>query len=298
MIGVFDSGFGGLTIMHALAEMPHRPDLVYLGDNARAPYGARPGKEIVEMTKQGAAFLFEQGCQLVVLGCNTAATIALRPLQQNWLPTFRAQFNHPINLLGIVVPTIEHATGTLWRAQDAHVTGDRFLEPAIPALASHQVIGLFATQRTVESRVYQIEIAKRRPDLGVLAQPCPELAGAIERGEERNLLREMIDEYVNAMCAQMDGRLPGRVILGCTHYPLVADLFAAALGPGVVIINQAQAVADSLASYLDYHIEYAQSPSAGRCRFTSTGFDRQALKLAESFWGSSIDFEMARLRAI
>ena len=293
MIGVFDSGFGGLTILRALQDLPGRPDLVYLGDNARAPYGPRSGREIVDLTREGSAFLFAQGCRLVVLGCNTAATIALRPLQQHWLPQFAAIQADPINLLGIVVPTIERATGQLW-ADNHHalIEGDR-----IP-LPSDQVIGLFATTRTVESQVFQIEIAKRRPDLTVIAQACPDLAGAIERGADRQALARLVATYVGALRATLGGRDPDRVILGCTHYPLVADLFAAHLGPNVTLIDQAHSVVPALTDYLGRHPEYRAPKSSGSVRFLTTGYDAGALGLAESFWGAPIRFEQVELSPV
>src|ERR1700755_194272 len=110
-IGVFDSGVGGLTVHHRLVERCPRADFVYLADQANAPYGGRPGEEIVDLTKAGCIRLFEDGATLVTLPCTTASTIALRRLQQTWLPGYRAALGRPVNILGIVVPTIEAATG-------------------------------------------------------------------------------------------------------------------------------------------------------------------------------------------
>jgi glutamate racemase len=149
-------------------------DLVYLADQANAPYGGLHGERIVELTRMGCERLFEAGCDLVVLGCNTASAIALRRLQQTWLPGFRkAHGGKPLNILGIIVPTIEAATGLPWTQ-----------EPESPPEKAEalEVLGIFATAGTVSSRVYEIEIDKRRGDLAVFAEPCPQLVPMIEAG--------------------------------------------------------------------------------------------------------------------
>src|SRR5262245_42157858 len=113
-IGVFDSGIGGLSVHHALVRQIPRADFIYLADQANTPYGVRPGEEIVELTKAGCVRLFDEGCSLVILACNTAAAIALRRLQQTWLPGYRRELGRPVNILGLIVPTIEAATGVDW----------------------------------------------------------------------------------------------------------------------------------------------------------------------------------------
>lgn len=275
MIGVFDSGFGGLTILRALTRLPL--DFVYFGDNARAPYGARPGVEIVDLTRSATERLFEMGCRLVIIACNTASAVALRRLQQQWLPHRRGP---RVNILGIVVPTIEKATGLAWAE-------------TVPRkdLQDRHEVAVFATARTVESQVYSIEIAKRRPDIIVHQEACPGLASAIEAGADPAELRAMVTLHVDALAQRLDGRLPRRAILGCTHYPLVADFFAAALGPKVEIIDQPNAVASSLAAYLERHPEYVERPGRGACRFLSTGWQDAALAHAETFWGERLSFE-------
>src|SRR3954465_8514427 len=157
-IGVFDSGVGGLTVHHKLVERFPEADFVYLADQANTPYGGRPGEEIVELTKAGCVRLFAEGCDLVVLACNTAASVALRRLQQTWLPGYRKQLGRPVNILGIIVPTIEAATALPWE-HEAGRRGDK--------REQLDILVVFATPATVRSRVYEIEIDKRKQDLAV-----------------------------------------------------------------------------------------------------------------------------------
>ena len=152
-------------------------------------------------------------------------------------------------------------------------------------------IAVFATRRTVETACYPIEIRKRRPDLTVVQQACPDLAGAIERGAPRPEIRALVEQYVGELLRNI-GVAPDRVILGCTHYPLVADLFAAALPPGVRTIHQPDATAYALKFYLDRHPEYDASRT-GRRTFLSTGFPSEALPMIEKFWGGPLPFLQA-----
>lgn len=268
MIGVLDSGFGGLTVHHALIEALPERDFLYLGDNRNAPYGARPPIEVLNLTCAALERLFAEGCTLVVIACNTASVVALRWIQQQWLPVRRREDGIARNVIGIAVPTIEAATDGGWDAAG--------------------VIGVFATRRTVDSGVYPLEIHKRRPDLTVVQQACPDLAGSIERGAPRSHLRELVEQYVSELMAAA-GAAPESVILACTHYPLVADLFAAALPSGVRMINQPEAVARALCSYLARHPEYDESNGGAR-RFLSTGFSEEAIPLVERFWGGRVPF--------
>jgi glutamate racemase len=281
MIGVFDSGFGGLTVHRALiGSLPER-DFVYLGDNRNAPYGTKPPIDVLNLTCAGIERLFGEGCTLVILACNTASVVALRWIQQQWLPVRRREDGVARNVIGIVAPTVEAATGLNWHE-----------EAAAGAKATRSsTIAVFATRRTVETDCYAVEIRKRRPDINVVQQACPELAGAIEQGVPRGDLRALVEQYVRELRQTAD-RAPDCVILGCTHYPLVADLFAAALPCGVSIIHQPQATARALQSYLGRHPEYAAG-NAGRRVFLSTGFSSEALPLIEKFWGDAISFQQA-----
>lgn len=266
MIGVFDSGFGGLTVHRALIDALPERDFVYLGDNRNAPYGTRSPIEVLNLTCQALDRLFAEGCTLVVVACNTASTVALRWIQQQWLPVRRRQDGIARNVIGIVVPTIEAAEQAL----------------------QSSTIAVFATRRTVESDCYPIEICKRRPDIRVMQQACPDLAGSIERGSPRQQLRTLVERYVDELLNKVGGA-PDCVILGCTHYPLVADLFAAALPAGVPVIHQPEATARALRSYVERHPEYDGS-RGGRRVFLSTGFASEAMPLIERFWGDKVPF--------
>ena len=282
-IGVFDSGVGGLTVHHRLVERFPRADFVYLADQANAPYGGRSGEEIVELTKAGCIRLFDEGCDVVVLACNTAASVALRRLQQTWLPGYRRELGRPVNILGIVVPTIEAATGLPWE-HEAERRGDK--------VEKLDVLGVFSTPATARSRVYEIEIDKRRQDVAVFSEPCPELARMIEDGAPRDELAAVIAGHVKALTSRI-GRPPDRAILGCTHYEIVADLFQAALPVGTPLIRQPDATADALERYLGRHPEFDPGTTAAR-RFLTTGRPGAQHGLVETFWGGPLSFQSAQ----
>lgn len=281
-IGVFDSGVGGLTVHRALVDKLPVADFVFLGDQANMPYGGRPGEEIVDLTKQGCIRLFDEGCSLVVLACNTAAAIALRRLQQTWLPGYRAQLGRPVNVLGLIVPTIEAATGMPWE-QEVDRLSDK--------VERVDVLGVFSTPATTASRVYEIEIDKRRQDVAVFSEPCPTLARQIESGASREDLRDTVQGHVAALTKRI-GRAPDRAILGCTHYEYVADLFREALPPGTPLIHQPVATADAVARYLDRHPEFDAGQASGR-KFLTTGTPGQQNDIVEAFWGGPVHFEAA-----
>jgi glutamate racemase len=281
-IGVFDSGVGGLTVHHRLVERFPEADFIYLADQANAPYGGRPGEEIVELTKAGCVRLFDEGCDLVVLACNTAASVALRRLQQTWLPGYRRDLGRPINVLGIVVPTIEAATGLPWEHEA------QWREEKAEKL---EILGVFSTPATTRSRVYEIEIDKRRQDVAVFSEPCPELARMIEANAPRDELAATIQGHVKALATRI-GRNPDRAILGCTHYEIVADLFQAALPPGTPLIRQPDATDDALERYFARHPEFQPGTGAVR-RFLTTGEPGAQNSLVETFWGGPLSFEPA-----
>ncbi|OHB29514.1 MAG: glutamate racemase [Phenylobacterium sp. RIFCSPHIGHO2_01_FULL_69_31] len=281
-IGVFDSGVGGLTVHHRLVERFPEADFIYLADQANAPYGGRSGEEIVELTRAGCVRLFEEGCDLVVLACNTAASVALRRLQQTWLPGYRRDLGRPVNVLGIVVPTIEAATGLPWEHEA------QWREEKAEKL---EILGVFSTPATTRSRVYEIEIDKRRQDVAVFSEPCPELARMIEANAPRDELAATIQGHVRALATRI-GRNPDRAILGCTHYEIVADLFQAALPPGTPLIRQPDATADALERYFARHPEFQPGTGAVR-RFLTTGEPGAQNSLVETFWGGPLSFEPA-----
>ena len=281
-IGVFDSGVGGLTVHRELTRRFPERDFVYLADQANAPYGGRGGEEIVDLTRAGCERLFEAGANVIVLACNTASAIALRRLQQTWVPEARARHGRPINVLGIIVPTIEAATGLPW-TYEAERLGDK-----IEAL---EITGVFCTAATAMSRVYEIEIDKRREDLAVFSEPCPGLAGLIELGAPADELTVLVNDHVEALRRRI-GRHPDKAILGCTHYEIVADLFAAALPEGTPVIHQPTAVADALDRYFARHPEYALG-GAGRRDFLTSGQPGPQSELVAQFWGAPLTFSAA-----
>ena len=285
-IGVFDSGIGGLSVHHALVDRLKSADLIFLGDQANVPYGGRPGEEIVALTRAGCEQLFAEGCDLIVLACNTAAAIALRRLQQTWLPGYRQKLGRAVNVLGIIVPTIEAATGRPWTQE---LGPERFNDGE--KAAKLDVLGIFSTPATAASRVYEIEIDKRRADVAVFSEPCPDLVRMIEAGAGQGELRTMIEGHVAALTRRI-GRPPDRAILGCTHYEITGELFRAALLPGTPLIHQPGATADAIERYLAAHPEYDPGTGGAR-RFLTTGTPGLQNGLVETFWGAPLRFEAA-----
>lgn len=283
-IGVFDSGVGGLTVHRELTRRFPDRDFVYLADQANAPYGGRGGEEIVDLTRAGCERLFEAGANVIVLACNTASAIALRRLQQTWVPEARARHGRPVNVLGIIVPTIEAATGLPWTYEAERIAEGEKKEAI-------EITGVFCTAATAMSRVYEIEIDKRREDLAVFSEPCPGLAGLIELGAPADELRVVVGDHVDALRRRI-GRHPDKAILGCTHYEIVADLFAAALPEGTPVIHQPTAVADALDRYFARHPEYALG-GAGRRDFLTTGQPGPQSELVGQFWGAPLTFSAA-----
>ncbi len=281
-IGVFDSGVGGLTVHRALVERLPAADFIYLADQANAPYGGRAGEEIVDLTRAGCERLFDAGADLVVLACNTASAIALRRLQQTWLPEYRKAKGKPLNVLGIIVPTIEAATGLPWE-HEAERRGEK--------IEKLDILGVFSTQGTTNSRVYEIEIDKRRQDVAVFSEACPNLVPLIEGNAGVVELAKEIEERVAALTRRI-GRAPDRAILGCTHYEIVADLFAAALPSGTQVIHQPTAVADALDRYFQRHPEYDLG-SSGRRDFLTTGTPGPQTERVSQFWGAPLSFQAA-----
>ncbi|MEO0730966.1 MAG: aspartate/glutamate racemase family protein, partial [Pseudomonadota bacterium] len=207
MIGVFDSGFGGLTVLRSLvARFPDRA-FVYLGDHANVPYGSRTADDVLALTQTAVEHLFRSGCKLVLLGCNTATAVAARHMQQTWLPTtdWRAQGH---NVLGIIAPTVEAATQTPWAVTT----------PQYPQKYNSDRIVVFGTERTIASGVYPEEIGKRCPRVTVQQIVIPDLVAAIESKAGDAACQQI----VNRVCTEVRGA--DRAILGCTHFPLVDHL--------------------------------------------------------------------------
>ena len=281
-IGVFDSGVGGLSVHRRLVDRFPDADLIYLADQANTPYGGRGGEEIVDLTRAGCERLFAEGCDLVVLACNTASGVALRRLQQTWLPGYRKALGRPVNVLGIIVPTIEAATGLPWEQE---------IERPDDKIEKLDVLAVFATLATAKSRVYEIEIDKRRQDIAVFTEPCPDLVPMIEGAAGAVELATAVEGYVQAITRRI-GRAPDRAVLGCTHYEIVADIFRAALKPGTPLIHQPGATADALAAYLEKHPEYSAG-TGGMRKFLTTGRPGAQHILVETFWGGPLSFDKA-----
>jgi glutamate racemase len=281
-IGVFDSGVGGLTVHRELTRRFPTRDFIYLADQANAPIGSKTGEEIVDITRDGCERLFQAGASVVVLACNTASAVALRRLQQTWVAEASERHGRPVNVLGIIVPTIESATGLPWTFE-AERLGDK--------VEAIDIIGVFCTAATAISRVYEIEIDKRREDLAVFSEPCPGLAGLIELGAPTEELAVVVADHVDALRRRI-GRHPDKAILGCTHYEIVADLFAAALPPGTPVIHQPAAVADALERYFSRHPEYELGDS-GRRDFLTTGNTGAQSDRVSQFWGEPLSFDKA-----
>jgi len=279
-IGVFDSGVGGLSVHRALVEAMPAADFIYLGDHAHSPYGGRPGEEIVDLTRAACQRLFDEGVDLVVLACNTASAIALRRLQQTWLPDYRRKLDRPVNVLGIIVPTIEAATGQAWTYEP---------ERRSEKVQAVEVIGVFCTPATARSRVYEIEIDKRREDIAVFSEACPELVPMIEGDASRNEMKAVVDAHVRALTSRI-GRPPTRAILGCTHYEIIADLFREALPLDLPLIHQPTATVDALSRYLAAHPEYSAGTGGSR-RFLTTGHPAEQNGIVETFWGAPLKFQ-------
>lgn len=269
MIGIFDSGFGGLTVLKALNAAMPQADFIYLGDNKNAPYGTRPPIDVLTLTCVGVERLFARDCNLVIVACNTASTVALNWIQTSWLPIQGRTDGVPRNVLGIVVPTIEAVTN----------------DPTKPA-----TVAIFATERTVLTETYPTEILKRRPDMRVYQQPCPQLVRLIEGGAPNTALQPLVQQYVQELYEQMGRTWPARVILGCTHYALIKDLFTAALPADTPVIDQQDVVAQALLNYLARHPEYAAGHSGAR-HYLASQVDNQVDVIAERFYGKALNFQ-------
>jgi glutamate racemase len=282
-IGVFDSGHGGLTVLRGLIDRLPRQPFIYLGDHANAPYGPRSGPEIYELTRRSVEQLFKLGCGLVVLACNTASAVALRKLQQEWLPQHYPQHR----VLGVLVPMVEALARTNWYSETPGPDA-----PQAPA----EMIAVFATSATVTAGSYVDEVKKRAPRVAVLQRACPELAGMIEAAASDAEIAPVVRTHVAALLAEAgrlhsDWPVPNKAVLGCTHYPLIQHLFTAALPPETEILSQPKRVAEALISYLWRHPEFRHfenGPVAPLC-FTSGDASRIST-LASRFFGAHLPF--------
>jgi len=276
MIGMFDSGHGGLTVLRAAVDRLPDRSFIYYGDHAHIPYGDRASTEIIDFTRNAVELLFMRGCRLVILGCNTAAAVALRTLQRDWLPT-----RYPDHrILGVLVPTVEAISGVPWLPS----------RPAAKRTAQPRTVALFATRRTVASHAYPEEIAKRAPDVTVVQHACTGLVDMIEAGATQHSLRVAIEGHVAGLLESLAGRPLDAVLLGCTHYPLVADLFAEALPRGVNILSQPDLVARSLSAYIERHPELDLQSGQREICFLTSGDAAHVNGLASTYFGREARF--------
>lgn len=260
-IGVFDSGYGGLTVLKDIVSALPQYDYLYLGDNARAPYGSRSFETIYRYTLDSVRWFFQQGCPLVILACNTASAKALRTIQQNDL----GKLAPGRRVLGVIRPTTEK----------------------VGMLTQTRTVGILGTRGTVESGSYVIEIAKFFPDIRVYQQACPMWVPLIENGEYDNegavyFMRKYLDELF-AKASDID-----TLLLACTHYPLIQQQLQRMLPAHIKLVSQGPIVAESLVDYLQRHPEIEQQCTRNQTvRFYTTDspadFDRQA----SSFYGKS-----------
>ena len=254
-IGIFDSGYGGLTILSAIRERLPEYDYLYLGDNARAPYGTRSFEVIYAYTLEAVRYLHSCGCRLIILACNTASAKALRSIQQHDLPEINNNLprERQVNVLGVIRPTVE----------------------AVPSITRNGHIGILATPGTVSSQSYVIELehiaAASGRSLTITQQPCPMWVPLIEAGEYNSpgadwFVKQYIDDILS-----LDKHID-TLVLGCTHYPLLLPKIGELLaGTGIRVVAQGGLVADSLSAYLMRHTEIAQDLSRGKsCTYLTT----------------------------
>ena len=261
-IGVFDSGYGGLTILSKIREILPEYDYIYLGDNARAPYGTRSFEVVYAFTLQAVTRLFEMGCHLVILACNTASAKALRSIQINDLP----HLDSARRVLGVIRPTVE-CIGNITRSRH---------------------VGVLATSGTIKSESYPLEIRKLFPDIKVSGEACPLWVSLVENNEAQGDGTDyFIRKYINELLAK--DREIDTAILGCTHYPILLPKIQQNMPAGITIVSQGQLVADSLKDYLHRHPEIdIKCTRGGKCTYYTTEAEEKFIESASIFLNEAI----------
>jgi len=264
-IGIFDSGYGGLTILHGIRQLLPQYDYLYLGDNARAPYGTRSFDVVYEFTRQAVIRLFEMGCHLIILGCNTASAKALRTIQQNDLPKLDPQRR----VLGVIRPTAE----------------------VIGSLTHSRHVGIFATEGTIKSESYKLEIQKLFPDIQVTGVACPFWVPLVEYNEADS---PGADYFVKKYIGQLLRRDPDidTVILGCTHYPILLPKIHKYIPRGIRIVSQGEYVAEALQQYFVRHPDMEQRcTKGGQVHYLTTENPEKFKEQAQVFLNEPITVE-------
>lgn len=262
-IGIFDSGYGGLTILHGLRQLLPQYDYMYLGDNARAPYGSRSFEVVYKFTRQAVLKLFSMGCHLVILGCNTASAKALRSIQQRDIP----ELDPTRRVLGIIRPTAE----------------------VIGNITKSNHVGLLATEGTIKSQSYDLEVAKLWPDIKVSGVACPLWAAIVEANEADS---PGADYFVKKRIEQLmrkDADID-TIILGCTHYPLLMNSIVKNLPDGVRVVPQGMYVAESLKNYLKRHQDVDKMiTQGGTCQYLTTESEEKFKESAQIFLHEKVE---------
>ncbi|HKL95843.1 MAG TPA: glutamate racemase [Paludibacteraceae bacterium] len=268
-IGIFDSGYGGLTILEKIRERLPQYDYIYLGDNARTPYGTRSFEVVYDYTWQCVKKLFEMDCQLVILACNTASAKALRSIQQNEL----LKYYPNRRVLGVIRPTAE----------------------SINTLTKSRVVGLVATDGTVQSNSYVLEIGKLANDIKLYSQACPMWVPLIENNEHTDIGADFfVKKYLDELMAKNSAI--DTLILGCTHYPLLLDKITQNLPSKIQVLTQGAIVAESLVDYLKRHPEQeTQCSKEATTRFLTTESVEKFQSSASIFLKEKIEAERVSL---
>lgn len=268
-IGVFDSGYGGLTILSKIREALPEYDYIYLGDNARTPYGTRSFEIVYEFTLQAVNKLFEMGCHLVILACNTASAKALRTIQMNDLPNI----DPDRRVLGVIRPTAE----------------------CIGSMTQTRHVGILATAGTIKSESYPLEVHKLFEDIKVSGEACPMWVPLVENNEANGEGADFfIRKYIDNLLAK--DRQIDTLVLGCTHYPILLPKIQKVIPQGVKVVAQGEYVATSLKDYLHRHPEMdMKCTREGKCRFYTTEAEDKFIESASMFLNENITVQRITL---
>lgn len=270
-IGIFDSGLGGLVIAKAIFRRLPSYDYIYLGDTKRLPYGNRSADEVYRFTRDSVKFLFDNGCQLVILACNTASALALRKIQKEFL----LKHYPDKRVLGVVIPTLEEADKLVSRV----------------TLDTNPIIGIIGTKATVGSHIYKKELLKIDPKAKILEQAAPKLVPMIEANSLQNA-QKTLELYLKPLQRQGIEAL----ILGCTHYPILGKQIKSIVGKNVKVVSQADFLPGKLANYLKRHPEIDNKLSKSHRReFLVTSYNKKFDAVAKRLFGKRLKFKVVSL---